>query len=79
MLSGLFLDPSLGTMSAMEAAAVGGAGPGMAGPSGSSVGSPASIEGHGGLPGDLTDVMGPTDVTASSTKPGRAPASVPQA
>ena len=71
VLSGLFLDPSLGTMSAMDAAVVGGVGHGISGPSGSSVGSPTSIEGMGALPGDLTNVVGPTDVTALSMKGSR--------
>ncbi len=62
----------------MEEAVVWGVGHAMAGPTRSSVVSPASIEGMGALPGDLTDVVGPPDVTESSTKTGRAPGCVAQ-
>jgi hypothetical protein len=66
VLSGLFLDPSQATTSAALASLGGPAMPGA------SAGSAASIEGMGALPGDPTDVTGTTDLTASSTKTGRA-------
>ena len=69
VLSGLFLGLS-------EEAVVGGVGHEMEGPTRASVGSAASIEGMGALPGDLTDVVGTPDVTESSTKTGRAPGCV---